>query len=91
MTQSIKRDYMWTCADRKVHQGTMMTAQIHSPAITGETDVWGLRPLLLTGFVMMNIGAAEDVGVFLEICGDIQKACHVWRMRVKIFLYASYI
>lgn len=51
------------------------SGQIYSPAITGDTDVWGLRPLLLTVFVMMNlIGAAEDVGVFLEICGDIQKA-----------------
>lgn len=49
-----------------------------SPAITGDTDVWGLRPLLFTVFVMMNlIGAAEDVGVFLEICGDIQKARNV--------------
>lgn len=46
--------------------------QIQLPAITGDTDVWGLRPLLLTVFVMMNlIGAAEDVGVFLAICGDI--------------------
>lgn len=34
--------------------------------------VWG--PLLLTVFVMINlIGAADDVGVFLEICGDVQE------------------
>lgn len=37
------------------------------PAITGDPDVWGLRPLLFTVFVMMNlIGAADDTGFFFR-------------------------
>lgn len=43
---------------------------VNPPAITGATDVWGLRHLLVTVFVIMNlIGAAEEAGVFL-ICRD---------------------
>lgn len=39
--------------------------------MTGDTAVCVLKPLLFTVFVIINFnGAAEDVGVFFEICGS---------------------
>lgn len=40
--------------------------------MTLDTDVWAVRPLLLTALVMMNlIGPADDTCVFFAICWQI--------------------
>lgn len=65
-----------------------IVSKINPPAITGEPAVWALKPLLLTVFVMINfIGAADDVGVFFEICGSI----NAWFYSFKVKLTESWI
>lgn len=61
----------------RLHKMVITVSKTNPPAMTGDTAVCVLKPLLFTVFVIMNlIGAAEDVGVFFDICGNTKAQFH---------------